>query len=121
MHVVQKAGRNAGHSPQTVEIHIWMCGKWTAHESGQVDGTEVATTVSGQGQLSARVGGRNALAIPEVVAAVDAVDEQDTGLGGGMLRLHDLVPQATRRNAPMHPAQLRRCVPGPNPFAHFTA
>ena len=44
-----------------------------------------------------RVGGADGLAVGQIVAAVDAVDEDHARLGVGVGRAHDLVPQVARR------------------------
>ncbi len=46
---------------------------------------------------NARIGRVDLFAVSEVVAAVDAVDEDDAGLGIGVGRPHDLVPELARR------------------------
>ena len=63
----------------------------------QIDRAEQAGAVGRQRLLATRIGRLDLLAIPQVVPAVDAVDEDDAGLGIGVGRAHDLVPQLARR------------------------
>ena len=68
-----------------------------AHEARQVDRAEQAGAVGRQRLLAAGVGGADVLAPPVVVHLVDAVDQDEAGLGEVVGGRHDDVPQPPRR------------------------
>src|SRR5690606_5730782 len=78
-----------------------------AHEAAQVDAAEVAAAIGRQRLLAARVGRLDALAIGEVVVAVDRVDEQDAGLRMVVRARHDLLPQLARPYPAIDPLAVR--------------
>ena len=65
-------------------------------EAGEIDRAEEARPIGRQRLLAAWIRGIDRLAIPEIVPPVDAVDEDNAGLGVGIGRAHDLVPQLAR-------------------------
>jgi len=82
-------------------------------EASEVDRAQQASAIGRQRLLAAGVGGGDRLAIVEVVAPIDAVDEDHAGLGIGIGRAHDLVPQLARRQHLPHRTlerELPRCV-----------
>ena len=76
----------------------------TSHQLGEIDRTQQARAVGRQRLLAARIGRVDRLAIGKIVERVDAVDEDDAGLGGLIGRDHDPVPQRARRNRAVHGA-----------------
>ena len=68
------------------------------HQRREIDRAEQAGAVRRQRLLAARIGRVDRLAIGEVVARVDAVDEDDAGLGVVVGRAHDALPQRARRH-----------------------
>ena len=83
--------------PQLVEIEPGLRRKRRVDQPRQVDRSQQTSAVGRQGLLAARIGRLDRLAIPEIVAAIDAVDKDHAGLGIGIGRAHDLVPQLARR------------------------
>ncbi|MNV23731.1 hypothetical protein D3C71_1147630 [compost metagenome] len=74
-----------------------------AHKAGEDDGAQVTTTVRRQRLLTTGIGRRDVFAIVQVVVFVDAPQEQDTGLGKVVGRLHDGVPQLACGHGGIHP------------------
>ena len=68
------------------------------HELRKINRAEKAGAVRRQRLLSAGVGGKNLLAVGEVVHAVDAIDENHAGLGKVIRRAHDAMPEIARGN-----------------------
>ncbi len=74
-----------------------------AHEAGQNDGAQVAAAIARQRLFATRVGSSDVFAIPQVVIAVDLVNEQNTRLGEVVSRLHDGIPQLLRVDFAVNP------------------
>ena len=74
-----------------------------AHEARQDDGAEVAAAVGRKRLFATGVGGRDRLAVIEVVVLVDVVQEQDAGFGKVIGRAHHRVPQLAGRQRLVHP------------------
>ena len=68
-------------------------GEWGAHQAGQVDRSQQAGAVGRQRLLAAGVGRVDGLAIRQVVAGVDPVDENDARFGVVVGRPGDAVEQ----------------------------
>lgn len=66
------------------------------HQRRKVDRAEQAGAVWRQRLLAARVGRADCLCVVEIVARIDAVDEDDAGFGPGEGRGDDLVPERAR-------------------------
>jgi hypothetical protein len=82
-----------GHEPaQPIEVEPGLGREWAIYQARQVDRAQQARAIGRQRLLAAGVARRYLFAIPEVVAAVDAVDKDHAGLGIGVGRAHDLVP-----------------------------
>ncbi len=92
-HVVEHADGDADGFAERLQQEGGVVRERVRDEARQVDRAEVAAAVRGQRLLAAGVGGGDALAVPEVVVAVDAVDEEDAGLGVVVGGRHDPVPQ----------------------------
>ena len=72
----------------------WASGvKGDLYQPGQVDGAEQTGAVGRQRLLAAGIGGVDRLAVGQVVPGIDAVDEDDTGLGVVVRRAGDAVEQ----------------------------
>ena len=81
---------------QPIGVEPRLGGERVVDKPRQVQRAEEARAVRRQRLLSAGVGRVDPFAIPQVVAAIDAVDEDDAGFGIGVGRAHDLVPQFAR-------------------------
>ena len=64
----------------------------------QIDRAQQAGAVGRQGLLAAGIGGVDLFAVAEIVLAVDAVDEDDAGLGVVIGGAHDALPQTAGRD-----------------------
>ena len=96
-HVVEHAREGAHHLAVLVPVEARLVRERPAHEARQVDRAEQAGAVGRQRLLAAGIGGADVLAPPVVVHLVDAVDEDEPGLGEIVGGRHDDVPQAARR------------------------
>ena len=68
-------------SPDGLPVESGLGRERGADEAGQVHRAEIAGPVGRQRDLAARIGRADLLAIPEIVEPVDAIDEEDAGLG----------------------------------------
>ncbi len=82
-------------------------------ELNQVDRTQVAGAIRWQRDLTARIGGADALAVSKIVLPVDPIDEQHAGFGTLVAGLHDPVPQRPRPHHTQHHARHAACIAGP--------
>ena len=74
------------------------------HQTRQIDRAQEARAVGRQRLLAAGICGEDLLAVGEVVGPVDAVDEDHAGLGVGVGRADDPLPQRARRDGPVDDA-----------------
>ncbi len=95
-HVVEEAHGDPHARLELGQIERRAVGEGMLDQVCQVDGTQEAGAVRGQWLLAARIGRVDLLAIAQVVARVDAVDEDDARLGEIVGRLHDALPQRGR-------------------------
>ena len=91
--VVEHAHRDADQFGECRLVDVGGRGERVAHQRREVDRAEQAGAVGRQRLLRAGIGRANGLAVIEVVAGVDAVDEQHAWLGIVVGGLHDAVPQ----------------------------
>ncbi len=96
-HVVEHAGEDAHDLAVLVPVEARLLRERPVHEARQVHRAEQAGTVGRQRLLAAGVGGADVLAPPVVVHLVDAVDQDEAGLGEVVGRGHDDVPQPLGR------------------------
>ena len=96
-HVVEHAGEDAHDLAVLVPVEARLLRERLAHEARQVHRAEQAGAVGRQRLLAAGVGGADVLAPPVVVHLVDAVDQDEAGLGEVVGRGHDDVPQPPGR------------------------
>ncbi len=82
-------------------IEARLGGEGIADEAGEVHRAEETGAIGRQRLLAARVGGADGLAIVQVVAGIDAVDEDDAGLGHVIGGAHDALPQIARLDGPV--------------------
>ena len=94
--VVEHAREDAHDFVVFVPVEARLRAERIAHERRQVDRAQQARAVRRQRLLAARVGRADVLAPPVVVHLVDAVDEDESGLGVVVRRDHDHVPQMPR-------------------------
>ena len=92
-HVVHHPDGGADQFIQFGLVHMGRGLEGLAHQPGQVDRAQQAGAIGRQGLFATGVGGRDRLAIGEVVGLVDAVDEDHAGFGEIIGGLHDPVPQ----------------------------
>jgi hypothetical protein len=92
-HVVEHAREHAHDFAVFVPVEMRLRGERVAHELGQVHRAEQAGPVGRQRLFAAGIGGADGFAPPVVVHLVDAVDQDEPGLGEVIRRDHDHVPQ----------------------------
>ena len=102
--VVHHADGDRDQAGQLRRVDPGVGGERVSHQPGQVDGAEQAGAVGRQRLLAARVGGADGFAVVQVVAAVDAVDEDDAGLGVVVGGLGDGVEQGPGAQRAVDPA-----------------
>ena len=102
-HVVEHAHGGAHQLLETGLVERRVGLERALHEARQVDRAEAAAAVGRQRLFAAGIGRTDALAVGEVVVAVDGVEEQHAGLGVVVGRTHDLVPQFARRQLAIDP------------------
>jgi hypothetical protein len=97
--VVEHAHGERNDLVQVLKIERGVRFEGPLDQSRQVDRPEQAGAVRRQGLLSAWIARMNFLAVPKVVHAVDAVDEDHAGLGVVVGRPQEPVPEVARRQA----------------------
>ena len=95
-HVVEHAREHLDDLAKLLPIETGVLAEGIAHETAEIDGAEETGTIGGQGLLAARVGRPDVLAEPVIVPLVNAVEEDESGLGIVIRRGHDHVPQVPR-------------------------
>jgi hypothetical protein len=102
-HVVEHAHRHLHHLGERIVPKARAGLERCVDEEREIDRAQAAAAVGGKWLFATRVGGVDALAVPEVVVGVDAVDEQHAGFGVVVGGPHDLVPQRACALAPIDP------------------
>ena len=97
-HVVHHAHGDSHQAVKFIRVDSCIRPERVMNKAGQVDRAQEAGTIRRQGLLPAGIGRGNRLAIVEIVAFVDPVNENDAGFGIVEGRLHDPVPQVTGAN-----------------------
>ena len=92
-HIVEKAHRDCGCLFHAFEIERDFRREWVAHETGQVDRTEITRAIGRQRHFSAGIAGMDRLGIAEIVQVVDPVDEQNARFAGLVGCMQDRGPQ----------------------------
>ena len=95
-HVVHHPHGSADQLDQLILVQRGGLAKRVRHQPRQVDRPEQARAIGRQGLFAAGVGGRNRLAVIQVVGRVDPVDENHARFGVIIGRAHDGVPQIAR-------------------------
>ena len=91
--VVQHPDGGGGERLQRRHVELGILLEGVPHQAREVDRAEQARAVGRQRLLAAGVGGEDLFAVGEVVGPVDAVDEDHAGLGVGVGRADDALPQ----------------------------
>ncbi len=97
--VVHHPHGDGGQLGEPLAVDVGLRPERILDEARQVDRAEQACPVWGQRLFPTWVSAVDGFAIPQIVAAVDAIDEHHPRLGVGVGGAHDLVPQLTRLQA----------------------
>ena len=95
-HIVEHTGKHTHDFLVFLPIESGFVGESVTHEQGQIDRAEQAGAVRRQRLFAAGIGGADVFTPPVVVHFVDAVDQDEAGLGEIIRGRHDAVPQQLR-------------------------
>src|SRR3974377_2297047 len=79
-HVIEKPHGDARRLLDTFEINPRLGREWRLYKARQIKRPQITSAIRWERNFSAWIGGGELFSIPKIIEAINAINEQDTGL-----------------------------------------